>query len=208
VACPAAARKLVGDEYDVEALAELLLRDEPFYRASGGGVTFSGGEPTQDPDFVGRLAERLVSRGVDLLLETCGHFAWEPFERHLLPHLQMVYLDLKLADAEQHRRYTGRGNSRILENLARLARCDQLLVLPRVPLVPGLTDTPENLEGIAEILVAYGLRRVALLPYHPLWVPKRRALGLELSYAHETWMPEAEVERCREVFRQAGVEVQ
>jgi pyruvate formate lyase activating enzyme len=76
-----------------------------------------------------------------------------------------------------------------------------------VPLVPGITDTRENLEGLAALLRGLGLRRVACLPYNPLWLPKRRALGLDLPYAHDRWMPGDEVERCRDVFRQRGITV-
>ena len=76
-----------------------------------------------------------------------------------------------------------------------------------MPLVPGITDSTANLRALADVVRVLGLPRVALLPYNPLWLPKRRALGLDLPYDHAAWMPEAEVERCAEVFRGAGVRV-
>jgi len=207
--CPAGARRIAGERRDLEELVELLLRDEPFYRRSGGGVTFSGGEPAVNARFAGQLAAALRERDVHVLLETCGKFAWRAFAEHLLPHLSTVYFDLKLADDEEHRRYTGSGNGRIHENLRRLVESggppDGLV--PRVPLIPGITDTDENLEAIAALLRRQGLARVALLPYNPLWHTKRRALDLELPYDHREWMPAEQVARCRRIFEDAGIEV-
>ena len=206
-ACAAAARRVAGEHHDLDELTALLLRDEPFYRHSGGGVTLSGGEPTVFPRYSGELAARLASRGVHVLLETCGHFDGAAFERHLLPHLSTVYFDLKLADDDQHRRHTGRGNARIRENLGRLVGRGDLEVLPRVPLVPGITDGAPNLRALAAVLLDLGLLRVALMPYNPLWVPKREALGFDLPFAHREWMEADELERCAGVFLQAGVAV-
>ena len=196
------------DEYrDLDELTALLLRDEPFYRHSGGGVTLSGGEPTLFPRYSGELAARLAPRGVHVLLETCGHFEWSAFERHLLPHLSAVYFDLKLADENEHRRHTGRGNVRIRENLERLVGRGDLEVLARIPLVPGITDGDANLRALAALLLDLGLLRVALMPYNPLWVPKREALGFDLPFAHREWMEADELERCAGVFLQTGVAV-
>ena len=206
-ACRPSARRVAGVRREVEELAELLLRDEPFYRHSGGGVTFSGGEPTLHPRFAGELASRLRERGVHVLIETCGHFDREAFEEHLLPHVSAIYFDLKLADDETHRQLTGRGNRRIRDNLRWLAEAGEVEILPRVPLVPGITDQPDNLVALAVMLRDLDQRRVALLPYNPLWVPKRRALGLDLPFSHGEWMPSEQVDRCAEVFVAAGLEV-
>jgi pyruvate formate lyase activating enzyme len=205
--CPTAARRVVGTAYDLDALFDKLLRDEPFYRRSGGGVTLSGGEPTLYLDYVTRLAERLAARGVHVLVETCGHFDGERFVGELLPHLGAVYFDVKVADPEAHRRATGRDNRRIRENLTLVARTNPEKLLVRVPLVPGITDLAENLAAIAALLRGLGLPRVALLPYNPLWIPKRRALGLDLPYAHAEWMSEDSVRRCGDPFRRVGLEV-
>ena len=205
--CVGDARRIAGRAWEPAALVEALLRDEPFHRASGGGVTLSGGEPTLFLEWVADLAARLAARGTHVLLETCGEFDGDRFCELLLPHLGAVYFDLKLDDPEEHRRRTGRDNRRIRENLARLAREAPDRLLPRVPLVPGLTATPANLEALAAALRALGLARVALLSYNPLWIAKRRALGLDLPYAHAEWLPSGDVERCAEPFRRAGLEV-
>lgn len=204
--CPAAGVRLIGRPYAVEELVELVALDLPFYRNSGGGVTLSGGEATMFPRFAGRLLEGLKTRGVHTLLETCGHYGGAAFRRHILPNLDLIYFDLKLADREAHRRYTGRYNDLILRNLAELVAGGHAdLVLPRIPLIPGITDTPENLAGLAAILRRLGFSRVALLPYNPTWLKKAAGLGRDRGYAHVEFMSAEEEERCRRTF--AGFEV-
>lgn len=202
-ACPASARRIAGVAYTVDELAGLLLKDEPFYRHSGGGVTLSGGEPAMFPAFVGRVAARLRERGVHVLMETGGQFDWDQVEQHLLPHVSTIYFDVKLADPELHRQHVGPDNRRIQENLRRLVSFPDLL--PRVPLIPGITDTDENLRAIARLLAELQCTRVMLLPYNPLWIPKRRTLGLDMPYAHDSFMSEAEVDRCKALFERAGI---
>ncbi|MBI2893534.1 MAG: glycyl-radical enzyme activating protein [Deltaproteobacteria bacterium] len=206
-ACPAAARRIAGTEPSIDELVELLLRDDVFYRRSGGGVTLSGGEPALFPEFVGEVAGRLHARGVHVLAETCGQFRWEAFAAHLLPHVSTVYFDLKIADPERHRRWVGRDNETIHHNFRRLAAAGTAEVLPRIPLVPSLTDDRENLLALAALIRSAGLGRVALLPYNPLWVTKRRALGLDMPYGRAEWMNPDEVARCEEAVAGAGLEV-
>ena len=204
--CPPGALRLVGRELSPDELAQELLRDEPFFRNSGGGVTFSGGEPTMQMDYLEEVASALAQRGVRLLLETCGLYRATHLEQRLLPLLDQVYFDVKLVDPAAHRRHTGRGNRIILANLERLARLSPGKLLPRVPLVPGITDSEENLRSVGRALARLGLSRVALLPYNPLWIPKRLELYPDLPYAHDQFMPPEQVARCREWMEEEGVE--
>ena len=206
-ACPSASRRVAGRDVPVDELVALLLRDAPFYRRSGGGVTLSGGEPALASAHSGRVARELRARDVHVLLETCGHFDWDRFSQHLLPHLNTIWFDLKLADPARHQRATGRSNTLIHDNLRRLIALGTVELLPRIPLVPGLTDDTDNLASLATFVRELGLRRIALLPYNPLWVPKRRALGLPLDYAHEAWMSADEIARCRDIVTDAGLEL-
>jgi pyruvate formate lyase activating enzyme len=205
-ACPAGALRVVGTAYCVDELVTELARDEPFFRNSGGGVTLSGGEATLHLDYVAELAAKLRARAIHVLLETCGMYPAVPFEQRLLPNLDAVWFDLKLADPAEHKRHTGRDNAIILDNLARLVAIAPEKVLPRVPLVPGVTDGEDNLRAIAERVRALGFESLALLPYNPLWIGKRADLGLDLVYAHDRFMTRDEVERCRQVVKRAGVE--
>jgi len=207
-ACPPAALRIVGEAMPAEELAARLLKDKPFYVSSGGGVTFSGGEPTVHLRYLVQLCQLLSVEGVHLLLETCGLYAPDAVEQELVPLLDQVYFDVKLADADRHRKQTGADNARILDNLGRLAALMPGRVLPRVPLVPGVTDDDDNLRAIAALLSERGLSRVALLAYNPLWLPKRRELGLPLPYEHEAFMPTEEVARCERVMQEAGLELE
>ncbi len=204
--CPPGALRLVGRSLSVEELARELLRDEPFFRSSGGGVTLSGGEPTMHMDFIVELAGLLRDRDVGVLLETCGLYRAEHFAP-LLPLLEQIYYDVKLADPDAHRRHTGRGNRIILANLRRLADQAPDRVLPRVPLVPGITDTEENLRAVARLLADMGLEQVALLPYNPLWIPKRQELLPDLPYGHDQFMSAEELEACRGWVEEEGLAV-
>jgi pyruvate formate lyase activating enzyme len=196
-----------------DELYDLLMRDLPFSRRSGGGVTLSGGEPALHPRFAGALAARLRDAGVQVLLETAGCFGWKAFSEQLLPNLDAVYFDVKLLDPGRHKAAIGVGNRRILENLERLsaaARAGAPSLLVRVPLAPGITDDPDNLAAIARHVRGLGLGSLALLPYNPLWLPKRRGLAkgeAGLAFKEERFMSESEVEACREVVRREGVSV-
>lgn len=205
-ACPTGSRRIAGEQCTAEVLEQRLLRDQVFYRRSGGGVTLSGGEPALFASFVGSVAARLRARDVHVLIETCGQFEWDAFSEHLLPHLSTIFFDLKLADAARHRQWVGRDNSTIHENFRRVAR-DHADVLPRVPLVPGITDDEENLRALAALVRSAGLKRMALLPYNPLWITKRRALGMDLPYAHTGWMSKDDLARCESVVAREGVTV-
>lgn len=143
------------------------------------------------------MAAELRGRGVHVLLETCGHFDWERFRRYLLPHLSTIYFDAKLADPEAHRAHTGVDNRRILDNLGRLVDEGACELAVRVPLVPEVTATLENLAAIARLVRSLGLPPPTLLPCNPLWLSKRRALGMATPYAHAAWMDPQEVARLR-----------
>ena len=176
-ACPSGALTVIGRSYEVNELVELLMRDEPFYRHSGGGVTFSGGECTMFPDYLAAVARALRARGIHLVVETCGEFVGAIFVERLLPHLDLIYFDLKFADPALHLTYTGRDNRRVLDNLALLMRNAPDRVQVRIPLVPGITATEENLAGLVASLREDGVRRATLLSYNPLG----RRMAVELG---------------------------
>ena len=173
IQCPSEALQLLGKRYHVERLTELLLEDESYYRVSGGGVTFSGGEPLGFPEFVGSVFQRLKERGLSTAVETSGFFVYDEVERLVLPYLDMVMFDLKFISNELHRQYTGVDNQLILENFERLYQAGVPLV-PRTPMIPGITDTLENLEDIQSFLEQYPKCGVHVrLPYNSLGEKKR-----------------------------------
>ncbi len=175
--CPAGALRIVGKYWPVDRLVELLLRDMAFYRHSGGGVTLSGGECTLFPDYVETLLQRLRENGVHVALETCGYFRFEEFARKILPYLDLILFDLKLMDPGESLHYLGQPNSTILANFRTLLAQGRVAVWPRVPLIPGVTDTAANLARIVSFLSEVGASQVSVLPYNPLGLATYAALG-------------------------------
>lgn len=204
--CPSGALSLVGEYYTPDELAEELAKDKTFYDNSGGGVTLSGGEPTLRMDYTAEVARKLKERGIQVLLETWGGFNWDRFTEKILAHVDLVYVDLKLCDGKLHRRYTGRDNLRVKQNIERLARLESPRTLVRVPLIPGVTATRANLEAIAGWMRDRSLKRIALLPYNPLWITKARGLGKTVNYARDTWMSQQERDEVKQIF--AGFEIE
>lgn len=179
-ACDRLALQLVGRAWDHDALLELLARDVPYYAVSGGGVTFSGGEASQYLRWLAPLVEQLHARGIHVALETCGLFDLAEFDHLLAPWLDLVLFDLKLIDPVEHERLTGVDNHRILANLRALIERGWPRVEVRVPLVPGMTATPDNLMAIADLLRGMGVRACTLLPYNPSGSAKWAKLGRTL----------------------------
>jgi pyruvate formate lyase activating enzyme len=194
-------RRIVGTRYEAAELAGLLNRQAAVLKANSGGITFSGGEPLFQAQFVAEVIDRLDD--VHVLLDTCG-FAAETEFRLLATKCQLVYYDIKLIDAEAHRRYVGVDNAIILSNLACLGDLGVPFVV-RVPLIPGVTDTQTNLSAIALAVRGIpGLVRVDLLPYNRAAGGKYAALGMTF---HPGFDERAEVNADPEPFVAAGIEV-
>jgi len=204
--CPSGALSMIGKYYEPDELVEVVARDKAFYDNSGGGVTLSGGEPTLVMDYTSEVAQKLKERSIRVLVETCGDFDWERFEKKLLPYVDQVFVDIKLCDETQHKKFTGRGNERIKKNIERLVELDSTQTLVRVPLIPEVTATRENLEAIAAWMRGRNLKRVALLPYNPLWITKAKGLGQSLKYERDSWMSKDEREDVKRIFE--GFEIE
>lgn len=211
--CPSGAISRVGRVVAVEEIVSEVKKDMPFFKTSGGGVTLSGGEPTLFMEYCGRLARALRGLGVHTILETCGHFDMRGFEELVHPFIDAVYFDLKLIDPGEHKEQCGVSNELILENFKSLYEryhAGGTEVLPRIPLIPGITATDSNLEMFAGFLREEGAGRVALMPYNPLWIEKDRKVGghslLVDRQQMTTWMNPAAVKRCRSIFK--GFEVE
>lgn len=175
--CPGKALRRIGQYYPVESLVEILMRDLPFYRHSNGGVTLSGGECTLYPNYLESLLKSLKARQIHLVLETCGYFNFEIVKQKILPYIDLIYYDVKIADPGMHRKYTGKTNQKILCNLRRLLLEKPAAIHPRIPLIPGITATQENLSAIVDLLCEAGAENVSLLPYNPLGIEMAVSLG-------------------------------
>ena len=188
-ACYAEAREIVGREMtEAEVMAE-VERDVAFYDESGGGVTFSGGEPLMQPDFLLALLQACRQQAIHTALDTCGHAAWETLDR-VRNVVNLFLYDLKLVDRERHRLLTGVSNELILGNLQALSGLGHDIIL-RVPIIPGVNDDQENMGAIGDLAATLpSLRRVDLLPYHPAAVDKYGRL--ERTYAYPALRPPTE----------------
>jgi pyruvate formate lyase activating enzyme len=168
--------RLVSTQYTSSELAALLNRQAGILSENGGGVTFSGGEPLFQSEFVAETIDQLD--GLHILLDTSGYGSAVNFTR-LAEHVDMLYFDIKSLDAGTFKEYCGGDVEVVLHNLMQLRSLDVQVVI-RIPLIPGVTDTIQNMSAIAQIIHEIpGLLRVDLLPYHRLAGAKYPLLGLE-----------------------------
>ncbi|HET6420012.1 MAG TPA: glycyl-radical enzyme activating protein [Geobacteraceae bacterium] len=193
--CPATALKMVGRYYSPDKLLELLLRDRTLFESSGGGVTFSGGEPTLHMDYLGEILGMLKSQDIHTAVQTCGMFAMDRFREKVLPHLDIIFYDLKFVDAKDHLAFTGNDNGIILENFAALIGETREKIRPRTPLIPGATATRDNLSGIARFLKNLGCNGCEALPFNPAGLAKRAPLPEGFPPAVSTSMMPPEEEK-------------
>jgi pyruvate formate lyase activating enzyme len=211
-ACPAGALDRVGKKMSIDDILQKILPDKPFFDTSGGGVTLSGGEPTLYMEFASTLLCELKRQNIHTLLETCGFFDMDKFMVLLYPHLDAVYYDIKIIDNDAHRKYCGVPNEKILDNfrtLAAAARNDGKVLLPRIPLVPAITDTPANVRGIAAFLKQLRIPAASFLEYNPLWHEKSDKVGADDPYKADkamTSFPTKDVlQACRKILTDAGI---
>jgi pyruvate formate lyase activating enzyme len=173
-ACPTEARQMVGRTMAVDEVLAEVLKDRIFYDESGGGVTFSGGEPLMQPEFLQRALEACRDEGVHTVLDTCG-FAPLDVLLSIAPLVDLFLYDLKAVDDRLHIEHTGVSNGPILANLEALGRRHGQIWL-RVPVIAGLNDDDRELDSIARLAAAVpGVRQVNLLPYHELGSHKAAA---------------------------------
>lgn len=184
--CPQGLRKISGAVYTPEALAKRLISYSPFF-GSEGGVTFSGGEPTFQPEFLCKTLELLGNAGIHRAVQTCGYCS-ETVWAQVLDRVEFVLFDIKHTDPDRHKLYTGVDNAPILTNLERLKRSG-IPFIARVPLIAGVNDNAVNLQNTAELLAdAKGLQRVELLPYNGAAGAKYKMVGL--PFEHDFRAPE------------------
>lgn len=204
--CPTRALRWDARHMDTQQVLAELRKDAIFYQ-HGGGVTFSGGEPLLQAAFVGELLQLCKQEGWHTAIETSLYAPWESIEP-LLPHLDTIFTDMKLWDDEEHKRYTGVSNERILDNLSRLLRGPhRRKVVVRTPLVPGLTATEENIQNIAAFITGRDPDvQYELLNYNPLAAGKYPLVGKAYFFEENPapYTPE-QMARFTEVAKAGGV---
>lgn len=186
--CYAEARLLVGKEMSAEEVVQEVLKDRPFYETSSGGVTLSGGEPVIQPEFSLEILKRCKEEGIQTAIETAGNVPWEDLDS-LMPYTDLVMMDLKHMDSAKHRDAVGVPNERLLANARRLVTQTDKPLLFRIPVIPGVNDTNEEVGAIAAFVremvdLRAGQNNLAkisleLLPFHRLAGDKYRSLEMD-----------------------------
>ncbi len=180
IVCPQDAREICGKEYTAEELLKIVLKDKAFYDASGGGVTFSGGECMLQVDFLEEILRLCKENGIHTAVDTAGHVPYDYFER-ILPYTDLFLYDVKCLDSEKHKKFVGVSNARILENLEKLLAAGAS-VLVRIPVIPEVNDSAEEMKAVFAFLrKGNNAPRVELLPYHRMGEHKYTALGKEAT---------------------------
>jgi pyruvate formate lyase activating enzyme len=203
-ACPQGALGRVGRVVEAGELMTQIAADAAFYRNSGGGVTFSGGEPFTQPEFLEELLGRCRTAGIRTAVETCGLVPVQTL-LDLEPLVGLFLFDVKVMDPERHARYTGNSNGVILQNLRALAGRARSRITVRVPLVPGCTDSQENVAAIAGLVSELALPGVELMPYHELGRDKYGGLGREYPIDFEGPDRSPDLDGALRIFASRGI---
>jgi pyruvate formate lyase activating enzyme len=204
--CYAESLVLVGEHKTVDEVVEEVLRDEPFYARSGGGITLSGGEPLLQFEFALEILARSKEEGLHTAIETAANYSWERLKA-ILPFTDLVMMDIKLLDNELHRACTGVGNGRILDNAQRLGREHKPLIV-RTPVVPGVNDCEAQILPIAAFAARLpNLLYYELLPFHPMATGKYQSLDMDYRASQLQSPPKEQMEALAEAARRVGIEV-
>jgi len=204
--CYAGASVLAGKLMTVDEVAEEVLRDRIFYETSKGGVTLSGGDPLVQHNFSLSLLERCKDEELHTAIETAANCPWNVLAK-LLPATDLIMMDIKHLDPNKHREVTGVSNELILENARRLAQTDKPLII-RVPVVPTVNDSPEDIEAIAQFVQSFpNLQYLELLPFHRLGESKYHALGLDYHASQARTPTKDEMRELASKTKKFGIEV-
>jgi len=187
--CPAQAREIIGSKITVDEVIKEIEKDLIFYEESGGGVTFSGGEPLSQSGFLEILLEGCKEKKIHTAVDTSGYIPWKILER-ISSKVDLFLYDLKIMDDKRHKRYTGASNELILENLRRLSLIHSNIFV-RFPVIPGINDNDQNIKGMGEFLSSLKITQIDLLPYHYIGIDKYRRL--ERTYKLVDIRPPSEV---------------
>lgn len=203
--CPSGATERIGRDISLAALEKEVLKDEVFFRSSGGGVTLSGGEVLMQAAFATRFLKRLNILGIRTAIETAGDAAPE---KVLALGLQCdeVLFDLKIMEETKAKSVLNVNQARVLENFRNLVAAG-INVIPRVPLIPGFTLSQSNMQAVLDFLAPLGLKQLHLLPFHQYGEPKYQLLGLSWKMSGTVPPDERELSVIRKMAENAGYQV-
>jgi pyruvate formate lyase activating enzyme len=204
--CSYSARQLVGKDYTKDELIKEILKDKIIFEESGGGVTFSGGEPLLQIYFLEEVMKELKKEKIHLAIDTCGYVNFEKIEK-IIDYTDLFLYDLKMSNDIKHKYYTGVSNNLIIENLIRLSNRNVEINL-RLPIIGGVNSLDDDIDGILEILKKTKIKNISILPYHN--ISKNKYNKLSLKYNEEMFFvpKEKEIIKIKNDFQKEGYNVQ
>lgn len=195
--CFNGAKQICGKEYTVGEIFNIIQKDKLFYETSNGGVTFSGGECMLQIDFLCEILKKCKENNIHTAIDTAGFVPWEYF-RKILPYTDLFLYDIKVFNNDVHKEFVGVSNELILNNLRKLLE-RKAKVLIRIPIIPTVNDSVEEMKSIRCFLAPYKLPAVELLPYHKMGEHKYSALGMDMASFN---IPSKEkMEELNEIFQ-------
>lgn len=211
--CPSTALELMGEVWTLPDLVAEVIKDKVYFDKSEGGVTISGGEPGLQPRFAAAFLKTLKEQGIQTALDTCGLCSRNALEM-ILPYVSLVLFDIKVMDPAGHERFTGSNNERVLSNLRYTAEFTRSHVHPksiwiRTPIIPGATDSVENIRAIGDWIAAHvsdAVDRWELCAFNNLCQDKYQRLGLTWEFQESKLMRQMDMECLAEVARKSGVD--
>ena len=199
--------ELVGREISVKHLMQEILKEKTFMEESGGGVTFSGGEPLLQPKFLIEVMMQCREQEIHIALDTTGYASWKTMEK-VMDWPDLFLFDLKHLDDEVHKKYTGVSNRLILENLKLIYDAGKEIVI-RFPVIPGVNDDKAHIEALRNYLKKElpHIRRLDLLPYHNIARHKYEAFSIPDKMRSVQEPQKEDLEKLKAAFKKGGLEV-
>ncbi|MCF8373257.1 MAG: glycyl-radical enzyme activating protein [Bacteroidales bacterium] len=198
--------EIIGREISVDALMEEIIKDKVFFEESGGGVTFSGGEPLMQAGFLLQVLKKCKAENLHTVVDTSGYGKQEDLKA-ILPYTDLFLFDLKLMDPTAHKNFTGVDNQQILANLDFLIQ-QKAQVIVRFPVVPRINDTKENLSAMKKFISARKeLKEIHLLPFHNMAKSKYERFGLHDNFQDIELITHFDIEAISEYFMKEVLQV-
>jgi len=197
----------IGKQYTKDELLSIIEKDRVFYDDSGGGVTFSGGEPLAQSGFLLELLKASQKAGIHTAVDTSGYADQDNFQK-IIDYTDLFLYDLKLIDPAEHLKYTDISNTEILENLEFLIQSKKTVII-RIPLIPNITATSENLDQIINYLNKFDEKpEVNLLPYHKIAASKYDKFGFSNQMNNSMELSDQEIKQKFKLFENSGFQVE
>lgn len=204
--CYAGAMEMAGKTMTAAEVVKEVDKDSIFYEGSGGGVTFSGGEPFMQPEFLKEMLKSCKKKGIHTTVDTCG-FVKKDILMEFSEFIDLFLYDLKTMDDSKHKKYTGVSNQLILDNLRELTQLGKRIFI-RIPIIPGINDDDENLEATGKFMSTLnGIEQINILPYHNIAMEKYKRLGKEYSMADIKAPPDEHMDEIAQKLRAYGFKV-